>query len=440
MEKYGVEIKDGKIVVTASLDKVKEKKGSRVVCKARKPISATSKQTVVIVGGGSGAIHTLEALRVNDYDGNIIVLSQENYAPIDRTKLSKALVDNAKEVQWRTPQELKDDFGVDLRTGVTVTQVDTDKKEVTTSSGDKVKYDHLVLSPGAIPKKIPIEGKDLEGVVTIRHVEDVKKVTSHVGKDADIVVIGTSFIGLEAVLALTGKEHRSLTVVGVDKIPFEAMLGAEVGKAIVKSLEDKGAKFILGAKIEKITGENGRANKLHIEGQEPLPATTILMGTGVAPATEFLKNSGFELEKDGGLIVDEYLRVKGKENVYAIGDIAHYPQFPDKQSRRVEHWNVAGNHGRHVAHTISNPDAPHPYHLVPIFWSSVGGGLRYVGTGAKWEEQYVDGSESGLKVSGDSVRADGSLCSTRPRRMARSLLLRLLDATRTFRRLPSCSG
>ena len=67
------------------------------------------------------------------------------------------------------------------------------------------------------------------------------------------------------------------------------------------------------------------------------------MGTGVGPATGFLKDSGFSLEKDGGILVDEQLRVKGHKNIYAIGDIAHYAQYPAKQQRRVEHWNVAGN-------------------------------------------------------------------------------------------------
>ena len=67
------------------------------------------------------------------------------------------------------------------------------------------------------------------------------------------------------------------------------------------------------------------------------------MGTGVSPATGFLKESGFSLEEDGGIAVDEYLRVKGEQNIYAIGDIAHYTQYPDKFQRRVEHWNVAGN-------------------------------------------------------------------------------------------------
>lgn len=84
---------------------------------------------------------------------------------------------------------------------------------------------------------------------------------------------------------------------------------------------------------------------LAIKDHGSIPANMIIMGTGVGPATSFLKDSGFELEKDGGITVDEYMKVKqvSKGNVYAIGDIAHYPQYPEKKDRRVEHWNVAGN-------------------------------------------------------------------------------------------------
>jgi len=122
------------------------------------------------------------------------------------------------------------------------------------------------------------------------------------------------------------------------------------------------------------------------------------MGTGVGPATSFLKDSGFELEKDGGIAVDEYLRVKGHQHIYAIGDIAHYPQYPDKFQRRVEHWNVAGNHGREVAHNITKPNDQVAYTKIPIFWSSVGKGLRYLGTGAGFDDTYTDGNVDELKV------------------------------------------
>lgn len=82
-----------------------------------------------------------------------------------------------------------------------------------------------------------------------------------------------------------------------------------------------------------VTGSSGE--------ETTLEADFVVMGVGVAPATKFLKDSGFELEKDGGVKVDEYLRVLGKDNVYAIGDIAHFPQAETGEVRRIEHWNVS---------------------------------------------------------------------------------------------------
>jgi len=125
-------------------------------------------------------------------------------------------------------------------------------------------------------------------------------------------------------------------------------------------MKEQGIKFVMKAGVEKITpsgtfsvklciiadpeeSDSSKAGAVHLKGQDPLPASFVIMGTGVSPATGFLKDSGFALEKDGGIAVDEYLRVKGEQNIYAIGDIAHYTQFPDKFQRRVEHWNVAGN-------------------------------------------------------------------------------------------------
>ena len=108
------------------------------------------------------------------------------------------------------------------------------------------------------------------------------------------------------------------------------------------------------------------------EGQkETLEADFIILGVGVSPATEFLKQSdGFPqgvLQKDGGVLVDEFLKVRGLDDVFAIGDIAVYPRIPHGGDIRIEHWNVAGNHGRAVGKTISG--TPVPFSKVPIFWS-----------------------------------------------------------------------
>lgn len=111
------------------------------------------------------------------------------------------------------------------------------------------------------------------------------------------------------------------------------------------------------------------------DGQETeLPADAVIMGVGVAPATEYLKNSDIVkdlVDKSGAITVDEFLRVKGLDgSVYAIGDIALYPQPGTGELRRIEHWNVAGNHGRAVGKSIAEGGKGQLFVKVPVFWSA----------------------------------------------------------------------
>lgn len=121
-----------------------------------------------------------------------------------------------------------------------MTKVDTSAQTVTTSTGSTIKYDHLVLCPGSKAKKIPIDGSDLEGVLTLRVVNDAKDIVSAVTKETDVVVIGTSFIGMEVSMALLKKEPKSVSLVGMDEVPFASILGKDIGGAIMEVSEDNG--------------------------------------------------------------------------------------------------------------------------------------------------------------------------------------------------------
>jgi len=236
-------------------------------------------------------------------------------------------------------------------------------------------------------------------------------------------VIGSSFIGMEVVIAVLKRKLASIDVVSKDNVPFEAALGKDIGGAIQKYHESQGVKFHLGSQIERIIASESDPNfatgieLTEKDGQKIIiEADFVVMGTGVAPATEFLKQSdGFPqgvIRKDGGILVDEYLKVRGLEDVFAIGDIAVYPQLPLGGETRVEHWNVAGNHGRAVGKTISG--SPVPFSKVPIFWSGQGQGLRYCGLGFGYDDVVVDGNLDELKfiayyVKGDAVVAVASM-------------------------------
>ncbi|KAI0249164.1 flavoprotein [Lactifluus subvellereus] len=410
---FKTHITDGKIYVTAEPANTTKEKMSRPP-KLLASGSEIGGAGVVIVGGGSGAFHATESLREHGFKAPITILTQETNAPIDRTKLSKALIADASKLEWRTPADLKIKYGTALRIGTGVTSVDTTKKTVTLENGkETIPYDTLILASGGVPRRLPIEGADLENVYTLRNVQDAQKIDAACQEGKHLVVIGSSFISMELVVAVSKRKLASIHVVGMEQYPFENVLGQEIGAGLKQFHESQGIVFHGSTSVKAIRKESGETlTKVELATGETLSADLVIMGVGVRPATDYLKTSGWELEKDGSVKVDELLRVPGRADVYAIGDIATYPQLPLGTYRRVEHWNVAGNMGRAVGKTIAG--SPQPFVKIPIFWSAQGQQLRYCGIGIGYDDIYIQGNPAELKfiayyIKGGQVTAVASM-------------------------------
>ncbi|CAE6416459.1 unnamed protein product [Rhizoctonia solani] len=418
LHSFKTEIKDGKIVVTANPEHTTKEGKSRPPKLASASASASSNEPgVVIIGGGSGGLFTVESLRENGYQGSITLISKEEYAPIDRTKLSKALITDPSKIEFRKPEVLKERYGVNFRSGTTVTGLDPTSKTVTLSNGETIKYTNVVLAPGSAPRRLPIEGADLGNVLTLRTIGDAKQIDDVLKEGKRIAFVGSSFISMELVVVASKRKLASLDVIGMEEVPFQNVLGKEVGAGLMKYHTNQGVNFHMQSKIKKLEGTTNVSSITFTDSSgsdKTLQVDAVIMGTGVAPATDFLKSGPFTLEKDGGLAVDELLRVKGFEDagVYAIGDVAHYPQAPTGESIRVEHWNVANNHGRAVGKTISG--SPQPFKKVPIFWSAQGQQLRYCGIGTGYDDVIIKGNPGDMKfvayyVKGEKVIAVSSM-------------------------------
>ncbi|KAF9561966.1 flavoprotein [Agrocybe pediades] len=411
LHSFKTQVKDGKIHVTANPSNTSKANMSRFPTLLVSGNVNSSAKGVVIVGGGSGTFHAVESLGEHGYKGPITILSKETYSPIDRTKLSKALITDPAKIEWRSPADLKIKYGTNLRLGVEVTSVDLKKKIVVLEDGkDTVPYDQLILAPGGTPRRLPVDGAKLENVYTFRGIDDSKKVDAAAQEGKRAVVIGSSFISMELVAAMGQRKLASIDVIGMEEFPFETVLGKAVGEGLMKYHESKGVKFHMSSKVDKIVPKEDSPNEAGgvVVNGTTIPCDFVIMGVGVAPATEFLKGSGIEIEKDGGVKVDQYLRVKtgpDTKDVYAIGDIAIYPQTSGGETR-IEHWNVAGNHGRAAGCNIAGKEQP--FVKVPVFWSAQGQQLRYCGYGAHFEDVIVKGSTADLKFVAYYVK-DGKI-------------------------------
>ena len=304
----------------------------------------------------------------------------------DRTKLSKALITDASQVSWRSADFYKEG-GIDM-VEETVTAVDFKGKKVKTQDGKDYPYTKLILASGGKARMLPLPGLkgDLRNVFPLRVIQDVKAIMDAAGDEGGkkIVVVGSSFIGMEVGNALAGKGH-TVHIIGMEEEPMERVMGEKVGSIMRKLLEKNGVKFHMLASVDKgleSSTRGGQIGSVSLKDGTSLEADLVVEGVGIRPSTDYLKdNSQVELLKDGSIETDESFAVKGLENVYAIGDIATYPYHgPGGNGKpvRIEHWNVAQNAGRSVANSIANPGSE-PKKFIPIFWSAVGSQLRYCG-------------------------------------------------------------
>lgn len=362
--------------------------------------ASTSPEGVVVVGGGPGALNVAEAARAAGYTGSITIITAEANPPVDRPRLSKALVGTPGPVTWRSPAHFEHVLKVKLLVESTATQLDLANKEVLLKSGARVPYETLVLATGGTPRRLPIPGSklgegQLDNILTMRGIDDVRHLVTSLGdkNDHDVVVIGSSFIGCEAAVALASQQRaKSVAVVGMETEPFERVLGPEVGGGIRSVLQETTViKFYMKAGVIRFEGEQGKVSAVIIKDKEGaevrLPAQVVVLGVGVAPATEYLRaTSGFpELQRDGSVVVDGAMRVQGlgADRIFAIGDIAMAPTRDGVKLGRTEHYNVASNHGRFVGELIAGklPDTA-KFDRIPIFWSALGAQLRYASDGA----------------------------------------------------------
>ncbi|KAJ3117868.1 hypothetical protein HDU96_005245 [Phlyctochytrium bullatum] len=403
LHSFTTKIKGDKVFVTVNGDDLKA--GRKVPVCVKK--SSSNTQVAIVLGGGAGGLVASEALRQEGFTGRVILISREPYLPIDRPKLSKALKIDPSKIQLRDSDfYAKNEIEVHLSTFATA--VDPSKKSVTLNNGKVLNYTYLVVATGGDPRKLPVPGSDLANIFTLRGADDsngIEKAVSESGEKPNVVVVGSSFIGMEAAAILA--KTCTVTVIGMEKVPFERVLGPVVGEALGKLNTANGVTLKMQAMLDRFEASAKDSSKIGfvvLKTGERIPADVVIIGAGVIPKTDFLKNTSVVIDRDQGITVDKYLRVPNAEGVFAIGDIARYPYHLTGESVRVEHWNVAQNQGRVAAHNIarlvSGLDVDRPFVQVPYFWTvQYGKSIRYAGHAESFDDIVIQGTVEGDNLS-----------------------------------------
>eukprot|EP00994_Dinema_validum_P009649 NODE_972_length_1194_cov_77.732751_g734_i0.p1 GENE.NODE_972_length_1194_cov_77.732751_g734_i0~~NODE_972_length_1194_cov_77.732751_g734_i0.p1 ORF type:complete len:358 (-),score=101.59 NODE_972_length_1194_cov_77.732751_g734_i0:119-1138(-) len=227
---FPVRVENDRVIVSLDASNFPPAKRARVASCA-----VTSKEHVVIVGGGPAGATCADVLRQQGFSGRITMYCKESVLPYDRPKLSKAMSVTAAGIALHT-EEYYTNLNITVRLGTEVTAVLAAEKVVVTATGEREAYDKVFVAPGGAPRKLPVEGVDLANIFCLRNPAEANAINEKATEGANVVVVGSSFVGMEvaACLAMKTPAPKSITVVGMEKVPFERVLGEKVfiyGKA-----------------------------------------------------------------------------------------------------------------------------------------------------------------------------------------------------------------
>jgi 3-phenylpropionate/trans-cinnamate dioxygenase ferredoxin reductase subunit len=320
---------------------------------------------ILIVGAGHAAGSAAAFLRQNGWVGPITLIGDEPLIPYQRPPLSKAWLKgeaNAEDLELR-PASFYADADIAVRLNTRVEAIDRWNREVVIEGGERLGYDVLILATGARPRKLPLPGCDLEGVLELRTAADAQALKHALGPGKRLAVIGGGYIGLEAA--------ASARALGADAIVVERepRLLARVACTALSEFflsyhRGKGVSFALSAQTTRLEGKDGKVAAIHFANGKPIACDAVLVGVGVIPNDDLARAAGLECQD--GVLVDISARTSDAA-VYAIGDCTRRPLPIYGEVARLESVPNALEQAKQAAAAICGK--PQPANEVPWFWS-----------------------------------------------------------------------
>jgi len=312
---------------------------------------------ILIVGGVAGGASAAARLRRLDENAEIILFEKGEYISFANCGLPYYIGEIIKEREKllvQTPEAMNERFKIDVRVNSEVVAVDTKNKKVKVNSKDKGEYeenyDYLILSPGAIPIKPPIQGIQSDKIFTLRNVPDTDRIKAYVDKTSikNAVVIGGGFIGVEMAENL---KERGLNVALVQRpqhilAPFDS----DMITFAEKELEDNGVGIILNDGVKEFK-EEGTGLNVILNSGKTLYADIVILAIGVKPDTTFLKESGIEFGPKGHIVVNNKMETN-VEGVYAVGDAIEVVDFVNGSKTAIALAGPANKQGRIAADNV----------------------------------------------------------------------------------------
>jgi 3-phenylpropionate/trans-cinnamate dioxygenase ferredoxin reductase subunit len=340
-----------------------------------------SDQSFVIVGASLAGAKAAETLREEGFDGRVVLVGAEAERPYERPPLSKDYLrgETGRDAVYVHDEGFYAAHDIELRLGRRAVSLDPARREVALDDGDRLRYDRLLLTTGSEPRRLPIPGGDLDGVLYLRTVEDSDALRARLDRGGAVVVVGAGWIGAE-VAASARQRGLDVTLLDPRSVPLERVLGPEIGAIYRDVHADHGVQLRLGMGVEAFEGDTA-VERVRTDDGRTLECDFVVVGVGVDPRTALAAQAG--LAVDDGILVDAQLR-SDAAGVFAAGDVARAQHPFYGEPVRVEHWDNALHQGPAAARSLLG--RTDPYDRLPYFFSDqYDVGMEYTGLARAWD-------------------------------------------------------
>jgi 3-phenylpropionate/trans-cinnamate dioxygenase ferredoxin reductase subunit len=353
----------------------------------------------VIIGGGVAAASAAATLRSHDFDGEIVIISDDHTLPYERPPLSKEYLgpDSDGAPTLVKPETWYPEHQVTVRLNTRATRIDPGAKRIELSTGENLEYTKLLIATGVRARNLPRAASDR--ILTLRSITDAAQMRELLTQVDSVAVLGGGFIGCEAASTAVGMGKR-VTILERTGTLMEAALGATLGGVMTDVHRAAGVHVMNGCVVQNT--EQTPTSLVVRTDHGVIEADLVLVGAGTQPNIDLAQEAGLSI--NGGILTDEY-SLTSAPDIYAAGDVASILHPFYGAHLRVEHHDTAMHHGASAAKNML--DLNEPFTESHWFWSDqYTHNLQQAGRSQPDDELVIRGSLDDLSFSAFSLRGD----------------------------------
>jgi 3-phenylpropionate/trans-cinnamate dioxygenase ferredoxin reductase subunit len=322
----------------------------------------------LIIGSGIGGASACEGVRKHDKRGTVTLVGAEALDPYKRWMLSKSFLREKTPPLKKLPivdPRWYHSHKIETRFGAIVTQFNIDRRLAVLGNGESIEFNKACLAMGSRPVRPPVAGVNLGNVIYLRTIRDALALREMANLERTVMVVGGGLLACETAASLRMLKLK-VSIMHRNSYLLNRYLDPDMGTWLTEYFAKHGITMLMGESLNGFEGKTVLRN-IQTKSGNRVPAGLAVVACGAEPNLDLVRNT--PLSGPHGSPVTEYLETEEK-GIYAVGDLAFYPDRMMGGVRRQTHWENAREQGLIAGANMTGKKRTR-YEQIPYFWTEM---------------------------------------------------------------------